>query len=81
MVTETDEVAAAIAVARDHWPAESDSPARLLLRLVQAGRRTLEDEDRLAVENRRARIRDHAGSGAGLFGPDYLERLREDWPE
>lgn len=41
MVTETDELAAALATTRDRWPDDSGSAARLLLRLVQTGRETL----------------------------------------
>ena len=26
-------------------------------------------------------VAEHAGMFTGLYPPDYLERLREDWPE
>lgn len=81
MVTETDEVAAALATARNRWPDDSDSPARLLLRLVQTGRQTLDEEAARAIEERRSTIRANAGSGTGLYEPDELDRMREDWPE
>lgn len=81
MVTETDELAAALATARDRWPDDAASPARLLLRLVQTGRETLDDEGRKAIEQRRSLIRANAGAGTGLYEPDELDRLREDWPE
>lgn len=30
---------------------------------------------------RRAAIQDTAGSAVEIFAPDYLKRLRQDWPD
>jgi len=79
-VTETDDLAAALDAAELRWPGLSRS--QLLVRLaLSAG-----DAERVAEQERRDRRlaaldRINAGAFAALYPPDYLERLREDWPE
>ena len=58
------------------WPEEADRKA-LLLRLAAAGGEAIAAEE----EKRRAAIAETAGALTGLYRPDELERLREDWPE
>jgi hypothetical protein len=78
-ITETDDVAAALDVAAAHWP-EVGSRRELLLRLVEEGRAAIDrDRDDAAVRRREA-IRRTSGALTGDFQPDYLERLRGDWP-
>lgn len=81
VLTETDQLADALGLARRRWPADADSASRLLLHLVEAGRRAIAEEDRQIVEERRTVIQVNAGAGTGLYEPDYLDRLRQDWPE
>lgn len=77
-ITETDDVAAALDVAADRWP---DEPrAELLRRLVDIGRRSLEREDLDEQARRLEAIRRSSGMVRGVYAPDELERLREDWP-
>lgn len=78
-ITETDEVAAALDAAAEHWPEESR--ARLLRRLVDEGHRSLAARRTAGIEERRAALRRTAGSMTGVYRKDELERLREDWPE
>jgi hypothetical protein len=80
VVTETDELARVLDLARKRWPADASSPSRLLLHLVEAGRDAIAEEERHIVEERREVIRANAGAGSGLYDPGYLEQLREDWP-
>jgi hypothetical protein len=80
VVTETDELARVLDVARRRWPADAGSPSRLLLRLVEAGGKAIAEEERQLIEERREVIRSNAGSGTGLYQPGDLEQLREDWP-
>lgn len=81
MLTETDDLAAALDEAAREWPEDAGAPTRLLLRLIDAGRSTLAekgDHDRRA---RRTAIRESAGALTGTYPADYLETLRSDWPE
>lgn len=77
LVTETDEIAAALDEAARRWP--DLSRARLLARLAAEGLRVLHDE--AASERRAAGVRQSAGSMAGGWPPNARERLRDEWPE
>lgn len=78
-ITETDDVAEAIDLAAERWP-ETPSRRELLLRLVEQGRSVIEREHEEQAERRRAAIRRTSGTLTGVYEPDYLERLRDDWP-
>lgn len=58
------------------WPEVRDRK-ELLLRLAAAGRKAIERE----AQERRSAINETAGLLTGLYRPDELEQLREDWPE
>ena len=77
-VTETDELALALDAAARRWPGVSR--AQVLVRLAlegdQAARRTREE----GRQSRLAALREHSGTLTGVYEPDYLRRLREDWP-
>jgi len=77
MITETDDLATALDVAAARWP-ELSRP-QLLVRLALAGAGPVAAEDRLA-RRRAALDRINAGEFSGLYPPDYLDQLREDWP-
>lgn len=80
VITETDEVGRALDDAAKRWPEDRHSRSKLLLRLVAAGHRVVvgQDEERLAA--RREAVTRTSGALTGLYGQDYLQRLREDWP-
>jgi len=80
-ITETDEIAAALAMARDVWPDLADKPGALLLRLILTGRNSLVHDFAATDKARRQAIDATSGALAGVFGPSYLADLREDWPE
>ncbi len=80
MITETDDVAAALDIAAARWPEEAGSRTRLLLRLVQAGRQHVVEEQRSVVEARLEAILQLHGSLSACYPQGYLEQLREDWP-
>ncbi|MTD13463.1 hypothetical protein GIS00_05825 [Nakamurella sp. YIM 132087] len=80
-VTATDDVAAALAVAALRWPTDSGSPAKLLLRLIGVGHRSLLGESELRKATRLDAIQRTSGSLTGSFGEGYLDLLREEWPE
>jgi hypothetical protein len=80
-ITETDDIRAALDAARQAWPELADKPGALLRRLVLAGQDALAD-DHAEAENIRLRaVEATSGALAGVFGPEYLTELREDWPE
>jgi hypothetical protein len=80
-ITETDDISAALDAARQAWPELADKPGALLRRLVLAGQDALAD-DHAEAENIRLRaVEATSGALAGVFGPEYLTELREDWPE
>ncbi len=80
-ITETDEVARALDEAGRRWPEERDAPGRLLLHLVEEGGRALRRQRDDLTAARREAVRRTSGALTGVYPPDYLEQLREDWPE
>ena len=78
LVTETDELAAALDEAAARWPGLSRP--QLIARLALEGHRAA-GIDR---EQRRARrlcaVRRHSGALTGIYGPGYLHRLHAEWP-
>jgi hypothetical protein len=76
-ITETDDVARALDEAARRWPQEPRG--RLVVRLVEEGRRAISDERERAIEERRRAIRESAGKTR--YPPGYLQRLRDEWPD
>ncbi|QJU54818.1 hypothetical protein SCB71_17185 [Herbiconiux sp. KACC 21604] len=79
-ITHTPQVQHALDVARTHWPREKRESA-LILNLLEAGAKAIEDSDEFAAERRVARLREVAGKHTGLYEPGYLDGVREGWPE
>jgi hypothetical protein len=77
-VTETPEVAHALEVAARRWP-EIASRSALLAALAEEGARMIEEDEVQRRAKRRALVESVAGGFA--YEPDFLEKLREDWPE
>lgn len=77
-VTETDELAAALDAAASRWP--DLSRPQLLVRLALEGNQAAHHAGEQRRQRRLAAIRQHAGVLTGVYGPDYLATLREDWP-
>jgi hypothetical protein len=80
-ITETEEISAALDVARGVWPDLADKPGALLLRLILTGRNSLVHDSAATAQARRDAINATRGALAGVYDPRYLEDLREDWPE
>jgi hypothetical protein len=81
MVTETDEIAAALDRAAERWPKDAGSRKRLLLHLVEAGDQAAEAESQALIAQRRATLERMRTEFTEPYDPDYLKRLREDWPD
>lgn len=77
-VTETDDLAEALDAAASRWPALSRP--QLLVRLALEGHQAAEQARDERRRRRIAAVREHSGALTGAYGPDYLARLREEWP-
>ena len=75
LLTETDDLAAAIDAAAPMYPGESR--ADVLRHLVQLGAETIASRQ----GRHRQLVRERAGRYPGLFPMGYLDELRADWPE
>ena len=79
MLTETDELAAALKLAAERWPQDAGSGSKLLLRLVRAGEQALGQEREQTRARRREAVSRTRGQFRGIYEPGYLERLRDEW--
>lgn len=74
-ITDTGELREYLDQAQRRWPEVRDRK-ELLLRLAAAGRDAIERE----AGRRDTAIEETAGALTGVYRPNELERLREDWP-
>lgn len=81
VITETDEVARALDAAAERWPQDSDSRAKLVLHLLREGYRALDATTNQVTAERKETIRRTGGLLTGVYDRDYLEELRQGWPE
>lgn len=79
MVTETEQIARAIDDAARHWPSEQGR-GKLLLRLIEAGHHVVRSEQAEASASRLAAIDETHGALPGVYGENYLDELRAEWP-
>lgn len=77
-MTETDDLAAALDAASRRWP--TLSRPQLLVRLAMEGHRAAQQAHDERHSRRLAAVRRHSGILTGAYGPDYLSKLREEWP-
>lgn len=80
-VTETPAITEALHAAEVRWPQDRHRPSRLLARLIDAGRQSIQPEVDAQLSQRRAAVRQYSGAFTGLYEPGYLEQLRDEWPE
>jgi len=75
-LTDTGTLREQLDEAQRRWPGVRDRK-ELLLRLTTAGQKAIERE----AQERKSAIEETAGLLTGVYRPDELKRLREDWPE
>jgi len=80
-ITETEDISNALEIAGAVWPELADKPGALLRQLIIVGLNSLAHDRAAADQTRRQALEESAGALAGVFGPDFLSELREDWPE
>lgn len=56
------------------------SRAQLLVQLALEGHHAVQRAQDERRRRRLAALREHSGALTGTYGPDYLRRLREEWP-
>ena len=79
VVTETDELAAALDAATTRWP-DLTRP-QLLVRLALESSQAVRHASNARRAQQLAAIARHSGAVTGAYTGDYLETLRRDWPE
>lgn len=77
-LTETDDLAEALDNAARRWPGVSR--AQLILRLALEGDRAAQRSHDEQRRRRLAAVHKHSGVLSGVYGPDYLKKLRDEWP-
>jgi hypothetical protein len=80
VITETSDIARAIDDAARRWPEDRQNRARLLRRLIEEGHRVVTAEREHAAAVRREAIVRTSVALTGMYGPNYLAALRDDWP-
>ncbi len=78
LVTETDELAAALDEAAQRWPDLSRS--QLVVRLAIEGHHAAVADRQHRRDRRLAALRAHRGELTGTYDPDYLDDVRSEWP-
>lgn len=79
VVTESDELKAALDGAAARWPGLRRSA--LLVRLALEGHHAAQVEQEKRVRRRLEAIDRSSGALSDIYDADYLRELREDWPE
>lgn len=78
VLTETDDLAAALDLAAQRWPGLSRP--QLLVRLALEGHRAAQDAGNTQRRRRLDAVHRHSGAFTGAYGAGYREELRKDWP-
>lgn len=77
-VTETDDLAKALDAAASRWPGLSRP--QLLVKLALEGHRAAQQVHDVHRRRRLAAMRQYGGILTGDYGPEYRQRLHDEWP-
>lgn len=80
LIVETEPISHALSTAAKRWPDEH-RPSRLLIRLIERGEESMAKEETAAVTETVNAVAKTRGILTGLYGPNYLDDLRQDWPK
>jgi len=79
-VTQTKSVKHALEVAKKTWPGETRESV-LLGKLIAAGAEAVEHRGESQAAERRKKLRALGEKYGHIYGPGYLEEVREGWDE
>lgn len=78
-VTHTDTVQHALEVAAQRWPGQK--PSVLLTHLIEEGARVIESEESEETAERRSKLDALIREHGAVYGPGYLDDVRDGWDE
>lgn len=79
MITETDQISAALAHAAKLWPELAGQRTLLLRKVLEVGIEKIEQEATTKSKGRISSIEKLAGSMDGVWPANWREELAEDW--
>ena len=79
MITETDQLAAALTQAEKIWPELAGQRTLLLRKLLEVGITTIERESAERTSQRLTQIQKLAGSMDGTWPANWKQELDQDW--
>ena len=80
MITENDQLSAALLEAAKIWPELADQRTLLLKKVLEVGIETIEAQANDATKGRLAKVQKLAGSMDGVWPAGWRKELAEDWP-
>jgi hypothetical protein len=80
MITENDQLSAALLEAAKIWPELADQRTLLLKKVLEVGIETIEAQAKDATKGRLAKVQKLAGSMDGVWPAGWRKELAEDWP-
>lgn len=80
MITETDQLAQALAQAEKIWPELAGQKTLLLRKLLELGISSIERESAERTSHRLTQIQKLAGSMDGTWPANWKQELGGDWP-
>ena len=80
MITENDQLSAALIEAAKIWPELGDQRTLLLRKVLEVGIETIEGQAKDATKGRLAKVQKLAGSMDGVWPAGWRKELAEDWP-
>ena len=80
MITENDQLSAALIEAAKIWPELADQRTLLVRKVLEVGIETIEGQAKQNTKGRLAKVQKLAGSMDGVWPAGWRKELAEDWP-